>query len=145
MVDKAFDFYQDHSRNFLEMAFRTDRHQRLEHADGFGERTGVCGDTVAMYIRMNRDRIGSVAFVIQGCIHTNACANTVAELAEDKTVAEAWNVEVEDVIAFLETLPEDHHHCAELAVGAFYLALSDLRRTQRHPWKKNYPTRRAPG
>jgi hypothetical protein len=30
-----------------------------------------------------------------------------------------------DIICFLETLPEDHHHCAELTAGAFCLALAD--------------------
>ncbi|MBT7698322.1 MAG: iron-sulfur cluster assembly scaffold protein, partial [Desulfobacterales bacterium] len=29
------------------------------------------------------------------------------------------------VIDFLGTLPPHEHHCAELAVGAFYLALSN--------------------
>ena len=30
-----------------------------------------------------------------------------------------------DVIELLETLPDDHRHCAELAVGTLYLALAD--------------------
>jgi len=38
----------------------------------------------------------------------------------------------------LETLPPDHFHCAELAVGAFYLALAHLRDNQKSPWKKLY-------
>jgi nitrogen fixation NifU-like protein len=32
------------------------------------------------------------------------------------------------VADYLEPLPEDHFHCAELAVGAFYLALADSQR-----------------
>jgi nitrogen fixation protein NifU and related proteins len=42
------------------------------------------------------------------------------------------------VIEFLETLPRGHHHCAELAVGALYRALADLRGKQREPWRKLY-------
>ncbi|MCP4673404.1 MAG: iron-sulfur cluster assembly scaffold protein, partial [Desulfobacula sp.] len=38
----------------------------------------------------------------------------------------AWKISPEKVNKFLETLPEDHFHCAELAVGALYLALADL-------------------
>ncbi|MCK5543482.1 MAG: hypothetical protein KAI40_12395, partial [Desulfobacterales bacterium] len=29
----------------------------------------------------------------------------------------------EEIIKYLKTLPESEHHCAELSVGAFYLAL----------------------
>jgi nitrogen fixation NifU-like protein len=31
------------------------------------------------------------------------------------------------VADFLKTLPADHFHCAELAVGALYLALASLK------------------
>ena len=29
-------------------------------------------------------------------------------------------------------------HCAELAAGAFFLALINWQELQRHPWKKSY-------
>jgi nitrogen fixation NifU-like protein len=44
----------------------------------------------------------------------------------------------EKIIAYLETIPESHHHCAELAVGALYRALADLRAKQQQPWRKMY-------
>ena len=140
MDNREFDFFQDHSRNYLEMALRHDRHQRMEKPDGFGERTGDCGDRVEMYLNMENDRIQTVTFVVHGCMNTNACANALAQLAEGRTVAQAWKLEVEDVVDYLETLPEDHIHCAELAVGAFYLALSNYRSLRRHPWKRDYPS-----
>ncbi len=138
MPDKPFDFWQDHAPRYLEMALRTDRHEVVAHPDGYGKHTGDCGDTVEMYLTVRDDRIGSVTFRVNGCIHTNACANTVAHLAEGKPVAEAWKITPDDVIAYLETLPENHAHCAELAVGAFYRALADHHANQRHPWKKLY-------
>jgi nitrogen fixation NifU-like protein len=93
---------------------------------------------VEIYLKIDHDRIRTVSFAVHGCINTNACANTVAQLAEGRTVAEAWGIEVEDIVAYLETLPADHTHCAELALGAFYLALSNYRQVQRHPWKRAY-------
>jgi nitrogen fixation NifU-like protein len=65
-------------------------------------------------------------------------ANTVAELAEGRTVDEAWNITPDDVIAYLETLPPGNAHCAELAVGALYRALVNYKELKRHPWKKLY-------
>ena len=69
---------------------------------------------------------------------TGDCANTVAELTEGKKVEAAWEITPENVIDYLETLPPENHHCAELAVGAFYLALSNYQEIQRDPWKKRY-------
>jgi nitrogen fixation NifU-like protein len=66
---------------------------------------------------------------------TNACANTVAELTEGKSLEEAWEISAEDVIKYLETLPAENIHCAELAVGAFYLALANYKDLKRNPYK----------
>jgi len=141
MEAKKFDFWQDHSRNYLEMALLGDRLGRIEHPDGYGKRTGDCGDTVEMYLTVSDGRIDAVCFQVDGCPNTNACANTVAELAEGKKVAQAWEITPEDVVTFLETLPPHDTHCAELAVGAFYLALTNFQEMQRHPWKKLYQGR----
>jgi nitrogen fixation NifU-like protein len=126
--EKPFDFWQDHSLRFLEMAYKADRRERLENPDGFGTRTGDCGDTVSFYLIIEDGLIKSVSFQLNGCLNTAACANTVGELVEGKTLEDAWKITPEDVIEYLETLPADHTHCAELAVGAFYLALADSRR-----------------
>lgn len=124
METTAFNFWQDHSDTYLEMAFQNDRIGRLADPDGFGRKTGVCGDTVEMYLVLEADVIQQVFFMIEGCRNTLACANALARLAEGKTVAAAWNIVPEDIVGLLETLPVGHHHCAELAAGAFYLALS---------------------
>jgi nitrogen fixation NifU-like protein len=138
MNDQLNNFWQSHSLTFLEMAFRTDRQERLIGADGHGQKTGDCGDTVEFFLVLEGNRIKTLAYSINGCINTNACANAVIHLAEDKTLDEAWEIKPEDVAAFLESLPEDHFHCAELAVGAFYLTLASARETKRSPWKKLY-------
>jgi nitrogen fixation NifU-like protein len=132
------NFWQDHSLHFLEMAFRTDRHESITHPDGYGKKTGDCGDTVEMFLMLRDNHIRSVSFQVYGCMNTNACANTVAHLAEGKTLEEAWEITPEKIAAFLETLPPDHIHCAELAAGAFYLALADCQEIKKQPWKKAY-------
>ncbi len=128
MSEKSFDFWQDHSLRYLEMAFRSDRRETVDNPDGYGSRTGDCGDTVTMFLTTGQGRIRSISFDTNGCLNTNACANAVCELAEGKTLDEAWALTPEDVIEDLQTLPPEHTHCAELAVGALYLALADCRR-----------------
>ncbi len=128
MSDKPFDFWQDHSLHYLEMAFRSDRRETVTNPDGFGSRTGDCGDTVTFFLTIHRRRICAISFETSGCLNTQACANTVCELVEGKTIEEAWKVTPEDLVDYLQTLPKEHTHCAELAVGALYLALADTKR-----------------
>ena len=109
MSGRKFDFWRDHSLNYLQMAFGFDRHSRLQNPDGFGRQTGECGDTVEM-----------------------------SHLAEGKTMDEGWEITPETVTEFLETLPEGNYHCAELAVDAFYAALANYQALERNSWKKPY-------
>ena len=124
MADE-FDFWQDHSEQFLVMANLWERRMALENPDGVGRKTGDCGDTITMYLDVKEGVVKRQLFELDGCINTNACSNTVAVLVEGKPVELCWNVTPTDLIAFLETLPEEHRHCAELAVGTLYLALAD--------------------
>jgi nitrogen fixation NifU-like protein len=132
MTVKKIDFWRDHSLHYLEMAFRHDRRGRLQNPDGYGKRIGECGDTVEMFLCIKKGRIQSVSFDTNGCINTNACANTVSHLAEGKTIGEAWEITPEEVIEFLETLPEENYHCAELSIGAFSMALANCQELQRN-------------
>ena len=138
MSDKQFDFFNDHSVHFLEMALTTDRQERVYSPDGYGKNIGECGDTVEMFLMAKADKIERITFLINGCMNTLACANTVANLSENRTIHEAWEITPETVADFLETLPKDHFHCAELAVGAFYQALRDYSEKKQRSWKKLY-------
>lgn len=141
MSERGANFWQDHSLHYLEMAFRVDRCAVISNPDGYGKRTGKCGDTIEMFIFVSDDRIQTISFNIDGCINTNACANTVAVLAEGKAIDNAWEISADMVIDYLQTLPPENIHCAELAVGAFYLALSDYCKRDQVSWKKTYPTK----
>ena len=141
MDDNRFEFFRDHSRQFLEMALRTDRIEKMKFPDGYGKRVGNCGDTVEIFIQVDRRKVKRVTFLVEGCLNTTACCNTVARLAEGESVDLAWEISPEDVAAYLETLPQDHKHCAELSVGALYLALLNYQENNRAPWKRMY----APG
>jgi nitrogen fixation protein NifU and related proteins len=116
-----------HSLHYIEMALRTDNIERVYNPDGYGKRTGDCGDTVEFFLTSQDSTLESVSFMTQGCLNTTACCNTVAIFAQGQTIDKAWEIVPEHVIQFLLTLPPDHFHCAELAVGALYLALTDLK------------------
>lgn len=132
MGDTPFNFWQDHSLNYLEMAFRSDRNEIIEKPDGYGKKTGDCGDTVEMFLVVTKNIVKHLSFQIEGCRNTTACANTVAFLAEGKQVDKAWDITPDDVIEYLATLSKENYHCAELAVGAFYLALANYQEMKRN-------------
>mgnify|MGYP006275707933 FL=1 len=126
MAEQKFDFWNDHSLEFLEMALSRDHLERVDNPDGYGIRTGECGDTVEFFLAEKNGRISSVSYDADGCVNTHACANTVIKLARGRPVEKAWDITYEDVTGYLKTLPEEESHCAELAAGAFYLALKNL-------------------
>ena len=138
MGNDEFDYLRNHSQKFLEMAFGSDKHERVDNPDGYGRKSRDCGDTVEMFITLEKGRIRWVNFHLHGCLNTNACANALARLGEGRTVAEAWEITPRLVSDYLETLPGDHFHCAELAVGAFQRALADAADMARNSWKKAY-------
>jgi len=135
---EKFNLKSKHSAHFLKMALDTERRQVPTDYDGYGKRTGVCGDTVEIFISVRDECIRSVAYMTDGCLNTNACANTVAFLAEGRTIDEGWEIKTEHVIDHLESLPAQETHCAELAVGALYLALANCQDIKRSSWKKLY-------
>ena len=138
MADQKSDFFNRHSDHYLEMALNRDRVEIIKNPDGYGKNTGECGDTVEMFLITGGRIINNVSFITDGCINTHACANTVGYLAEGKSIKEAWTITAAKIIAFLETLPVESVHCAELSVGALYRALTNLNELRRAPWKKVY-------
>lgn len=132
---------QEQSDKYKIMASRTERYGQLEKPDGFGTRTGECGDTINFYLSIRGKQIQMVTFTVNGCSNTVACGNTVSYLMEGRSVQDGWELSPENVANYLETLPEDHFHCAELAVGAFYKALANYNKRQTEAWKQAYPAR----
>ncbi len=122
------DFWNRHSLKFLEMAYKTDHIERIATPHGYGTRTGECGDSVEFFVMVDDEgKLDIISFLVDGCLHTTACCNTVVHLAKGLHPDEAWDISDAQVVEYLETLPEDHYHCAELSLGGFYLALADYR------------------
>jgi nitrogen fixation protein NifU and related proteins len=139
MEKKTPRSYQEHSQNYQQMVSRVERYGELEKPDGYGKRIGDCGDTIEIYLSVQAGQIRMITFRVEGCANTVACGNTVSMLMEGRTLTDAWRLTPENVSDYLETLSADHFHCAELAVGAFYKALTDYNGRQKELWKKDYP------
>ena len=126
MDNSSFDFWQNHSLQFLEMAFRSDKRESLETPDGYGRQSRECGDTVEIFLMVRDGKILSASFETNGCLYSVACANAVVLMAEGKTLEEAREISPEHIIDYLETLPAAESHCARLAVRSLHAALVNI-------------------
>jgi nitrogen fixation NifU-like protein len=96
-----------------------------DRVDGSASLTGVCGDSIQVGIKVEGDRIVDIGYMPQGCGHTWASAGAMAELAHGRTLEQALELGPEDVDAELGGLPEDHQHCARLAINTLGEAIAD--------------------
>jgi nitrogen fixation NifU-like protein len=97
----------------------------LSNANGYAKGVGVCGDAIEVYLSINDREITNIRHVPHGCIYTVACGSAMSHLVYGRTLAQALNLSPEDVAQELDGLPEDHMHCASLAVNTLGEAIDD--------------------
>ncbi len=97
----------------------------MESPSAVGKLTGSCGDTIALYLRIENDRIIAASFYTDGCAPSVVSGDAAAELAMGKTLDEAAAIEGDTILKLLGGLPEDNAHCAHLAAKTLHAALED--------------------
>lgn len=97
----------------------------LENPDAQGNFLGSCGDRMQIHLKLINDRILDAKFLADGCGATLACGTMITKMASSKTLEEAGKITPEELIEALDGLPDDHLHCAELAVMTLREAIID--------------------
>lgn len=105
--------------------------ERMPSADGEGVGDGICGDSMEMFLKVRDGRIERCTFFTDGCGATIACGSRLTRLVTGMELDAAKAVKPLDLISLLNGLPEEHVHCASLAVIALRCAI------------RNYESRRA--
>lgn len=82
-------------------------------------------------LRLTGEIIQDARFTTDGCRATIACSGMITRLVQAKTLAEAQQITAQDLITALNELPEDHEHCAELAVNTLRQAIKNAEGAQR--------------
>ena len=104
----------------------------IELPSGRALGVGQCGDSVEVMLTVIEQRIADIRCQPRGCAFTIACASAMSELARHRSLEDALEISPQDVEAELGGLPEDHLHCARLAVNTLGEAIADCYR-QRAP------------
>jgi len=98
----------------------------MPDADAFTAMSGMCGDTIAIFVGVEDDQIARTSFVTNGCGATVACASAVTCMVEGMSVDQAMSLSGKDLIDFLDGLPLENTHCADLAVNTLKGALAKV-------------------
>lgn len=123
--DHHQDAHQSVSASFLEHMKNPKHVGKISKPSGKAQMLGSCGDSIGMEISVVDEKLAEVRVQPRGCAYTLVCADVVADLAQGRTLDQAMTIEPEDVIYELGSLPEDHYHCARLAVNTLGEALSN--------------------
>lgn len=97
----------------------------MDAFDGYGLVTGPCGDTMEIFVQLDREQVARATFMTDGCGPTVACGSMLIKMVEGKSLAEAAAIEAAELIVSLDGLPPEHIHCATLAVNTLHQAIAD--------------------
>lgn len=97
----------------------------IPDADQVSEMTGTCGDTMRICLKLEKGLIRDARYQVLGCPGAVASAMAVVDLIKGKMIADARTVTDGDVFRILENIPEQKHHCIQLAVKTLQKALDE--------------------
>ena len=92
--------------------------------------TGVCGDTIEMYLSVKAGKIIDVKFLTSGCGATIACSSYATRITKGKSIKNAFSIRPKDIDNYFGGLPDEYKHCAKLAVITLKAALKEYARRQ---------------
>lgn len=91
----------------------------IEDADAFGIGGDLnCGDSMVLFIKVEKGRITNSSFLVQGCVAAIAASSMTTELVKGKKLEEAETITAEDITEALGGLPEYKLHCSVLGHDA---------------------------
>lgn len=85
----------------------------------------VCGDMIAIYLKVEDDVIIKASFESYGCAANIAAASMLTEMIKEKKVEQAWRIGWKEVSDEVGGLPAVKFHCGVLAVGALRMAIRE--------------------
>lgn len=118
----------DYTEKVKEHFFHPRNVGEIKDADGVGKvGNPVCGDVMAIYIKVKDDRIADIKFKTFGCTAAIATSSVLTEMVKGKTLDEALKITRDDVANELGGLPAIKLHCSNLAADALREAIKDYR------------------
>jgi len=77
-----------------------------------------CGHSLTIWLKVDGDRINHASFITDGCDTFILCGSMVAHLSQGRTLQEALDLGLEEVLAALGDDQDAARHSADLALRA---------------------------
>jgi len=120
--DDAREIFSD---KVINECFAPTNLERLARSDAHAIVKGPCGDTMEIYLLLDDETVAHASFMTDGCGATVACGSMLTKMVKGLSMSEAQAIEPKQLIASLDGLPEDHIHCADLAVMTLKTAIAE--------------------
>lgn len=115
--DKVMDHFQN-PRNTGE----------IENADGVGQvGNPSCGDVMMLYIKVEDNKLIDIKYKTFGCAAAIATSSAASEMMLGKTIDEAAAMTRDDIVKYLDGLPEKKIGCSTIAPDAFKAAIEQYK------------------
>ena len=102
---------------------------KLENPSVSEQHQGACGDILFLFLKIDREIIREAGFEYIGCAGLQVCASAVTEMIKGLTLEKAQQIEAQDIIHYLESIPQRKYECAEISRDTLRKAIN----TWRHP------------
>lgn len=101
---------------------------RIDRADAYKIWQGPCGDTMEIYLRLDKEgtdkaAIREISFMTDGCGSSVACGSVLTTMVQGNTLEQARKIQPRDLLIALGGLPQESAHCAFLAVHTLHEAI----------------------
>lgn len=97
----------------------------IPDASQISEHTGHCGDTMKVYLKMDKDVIVDAKIQVLGCPGAISAAMVAMEMIKGMTIQEARKITDRDIFRKLIEIPDQKQHCIRLSVKTMNQAFDE--------------------
>jgi NifU-like protein involved in Fe-S cluster formation len=105
---------------------------KMEDATASAQHQGACGDILFLFLKIDQQRISEARFEYIGCAGLQVCASALTEMIKGMQLDEAQQIDIKDIIDYLESIPQRKYECAEISRDTLRKALANWQNPTLH-------------
>ena len=114
---------KSYSKETIDLFLQKKNYGVIKNAEGYGEFTGPCGNSMEIYLKIKNDKICDAKFETDGSEATVICGSIVTSLSIGRKIQDVMTITSQDILNKLGGLPKKNEHCSFLAENTLKQAL----------------------